>query len=60
METNENSSPTVKTIEFSGSMPDTECGIYIPAQCEPCGHKNSENCNTCPVLNPETRGKQNP
>jgi hypothetical protein len=54
METNEkkeNGTP----FEFLDKIPDTECGIYVPAECESCGKKNSEICNTCPVLFPEMR-----
>ena len=38
METNEkkeNGTP----FEFLDKIPDTECGIYVPAECESCGKK---------------------
>ena len=27
----------------------------VPPECKECGHKNSENCNTCDILNPQFR-----
>jgi hypothetical protein len=28
----------------------------MPSQCRECGHQNSENCNTCSVINPQFDG----
>ncbi len=27
----------------------------IPFECRKCGHRNTENCNTCDILNPQFR-----
>jgi len=42
-------------VMTSGLTPKEQDKSDIPPECRKCGKMNSENCNTCDVLNPQFR-----